>query len=89
MCVFMLFTFFSHVSDHDNCVRMANMSLAHLAQSQPLAWIQRLSGSEHMLFAPTPGLEATAGGLRRVSLDNFTVETSKETAAQGVRGRWV
>ncbi|XP_023096417.2 FERM and PDZ domain-containing protein 2 isoform X1 [Felis catus] len=74
------------VSDHDKCVQMANTSLAHLAQSQPLTWIQRLSDSENALFTPAPGPEATAGGLRRLSLDNFTLETSKETAARGIRG---
>ncbi|XP_039089598.1 FERM and PDZ domain-containing protein 2-like [Hyaena hyaena] len=74
------------VPDDDKCVQMANMSLAHLAPSQPLTWIQRLSGSENALFAPAPGLGAAAGGLRRMSLDNFTVETSKETAARGIRG---
>ena len=85
----MLFIFFFQVSDHDKCVQMANTSLAHLAQSQPLTWIQRLSDSENALFTPAPGPEATAGGLRRLSLDNFTLETSKETAARGIRGRWV
>ncbi|XP_026918309.2 LOW QUALITY PROTEIN: FERM and PDZ domain-containing protein 2 [Acinonyx jubatus] len=74
------------VSDHDKCVQMANTSLAHLVQSQPLTWIQRLSDSENALFTPTRVPEATAGGLRRLSLDNFTLETSKETAARGIRG---
>ncbi|XP_040341615.1 FERM and PDZ domain-containing protein 2 isoform X4 [Herpailurus yagouaroundi] len=74
------------VSDHDKCVQMANTSLAHLVQSQPLTWIQRLSDSENALFTPAPGPEVTAGGLQRLSLDNFTLETSKETAARGIRG---
>lgn len=85
----MFFILFSQVPDHDKCVQMANMSLAHLAPSQSLTRIQRLSGSENALFAPAPRLEAAAGGLRRMSLDNFTVETSKETAARGIRGRCV
>ncbi|XP_061046126.1 FERM and PDZ domain-containing protein 2-like [Eubalaena glacialis] len=71
--------------DYDKCVQMANLSLAHLAQSKPLTWIQRLSCSENALFVP--GLEGAAGGLLHTSLDNFTVDTSKGTRAQGLRGR--
>uniref|UniRef100_A0A673SR47 FERM and PDZ domain containing 2 n=1 Tax=Suricata suricatta TaxID=37032 RepID=A0A673SR47_SURSU len=73
-------------ADQDKCVQIANMSLAHLAQSQPLTWIQRPSGSENALFVPAPGLGATAGGLRRMALDNFTTKPSKETEAQRIRG---
>uniref|UniRef100_A0A8C0E8T4 FERM and PDZ domain containing 2 n=1 Tax=Balaenoptera musculus TaxID=9771 RepID=A0A8C0E8T4_BALMU len=72
-------------TDYDKCVQMANLSLAHLAQSKPLTWIQRLSCSENALFVP--GLESAAGGLLHRSLDNFTVDTSKGTRAQGLRGR--
>ncbi|KAB0397522.1 hypothetical protein E2I00_006879, partial [Balaenoptera physalus] len=72
-------------TDYDKCVQMANLSLAHLAQSKPLTWIQRLSCSENALFVP--GLESAAGGLLHRSLDNFTMDTSKGTRAQGLRGR--
>uniref|UniRef100_A0A8C9CJI7 FERM and PDZ domain containing 2 n=1 Tax=Phocoena sinus TaxID=42100 RepID=A0A8C9CJI7_PHOSS len=72
-------------TDYDKCVQMASLSLAHLAQSKPLTWIQRLSCSENALFVP--GLEGAAGGLLPTSLDNFTVDTSKGTRAQGLRGR--
>lgn len=85
----MLLMSFSQISDHDKCVQMPSMSLAHLAQSKSLTWIQRLSSSENALFSPAPGLEAAAGGLLAASMDNFTVKTSKETAARGNRGRWV
>ncbi|ELR52892.1 FERM and PDZ domain-containing protein 2, partial [Bos mutus] len=71
-------------SDSDKCVQMASLSLAHLAQSNQLTWIQRLSSSENALFIP--GLEDAAGGLLRRSLDNFTMDTSKGTRAQGLRG---
>ncbi|XP_059952026.1 FERM and PDZ domain-containing protein 2-like [Mesoplodon densirostris] len=73
------------IFDYDKCVQMANLSLAHLAQSKPLTWIQRLSCSENALFVPR--LEGVAGGLLHTSLDNFTVDTSKGTRAQGLRGR--
>ncbi|XP_065749984.1 FERM and PDZ domain-containing protein 2-like [Phocoena phocoena] len=73
------------IFDYDKCVQMASLSLAHLAQSKPLTWIQRLSCSENALFVP--GLEGAAGGLLPTSLDNFTVDTSKGTRAQGLRGR--
>ncbi|XP_032169024.1 FERM and PDZ domain-containing protein 2 isoform X1 [Mustela erminea] len=73
-------------ADHDKCVQMPSMSLAHLAQSKSLTWIQRLSSSENALFAPAPGLEAATGGLLAASMDNFTVKTSKETAARGNQG---
>ncbi|XP_059889457.1 FERM and PDZ domain-containing protein 2-like [Delphinus delphis] len=73
------------IFDYDKCVQMANLSLAHLAQSKPLTWIQRLSCSENALFVPR--LEGAAGGLLHTSLDNFTVDTSKGTRAQGLRGR--
>ena len=82
-----MFICFSHIADYDKCVQMASLSLAHLAQSKPLTWIQRLSCSENALFVP--GLEGAAGGLLPTSLDNFTVDTSKGTRAQGLRGRWV
>ncbi|XP_055281936.1 FERM and PDZ domain-containing protein 2 isoform X2 [Moschus berezovskii] len=71
-------------SDSDKCVQMASLSLAHLAQSNQLTWIQRLSCSENALFVP--GLEDAAGGLLHRSLDNVTMDPSKETRAQGVRG---
>uniref|UniRef100_A0A3Q2HBW6 FERM and PDZ domain containing 2 n=2 Tax=Equus caballus TaxID=9796 RepID=A0A3Q2HBW6_HORSE len=70
------------VADHDKHVQMANLSLAHLAQPKPLSWIQRLSRSENTLF--TPRLEDATGGLLRASLDDFTVETSKETGVRGI-----
>ncbi|XP_027450357.1 FERM and PDZ domain-containing protein 2 [Zalophus californianus] len=79
-------SFLPVAAGHDKCVQMPNMSLAHLPQSKSLTWIQRLSSSENALFTPTPRLEATAGGLLPTSPDNFTVETSKGTAAQGNRG---
>lgn len=82
-----MFICFCHISDSDKCVKMASLSLAHLAQSNQLTWIQRLSSSENALFIP--GLEDAAGGLLRRSLDNFTMDTSKGTRAQGLRGRWV
>ncbi|XP_057592158.1 FERM and PDZ domain-containing protein 2 [Hippopotamus amphibius kiboko] len=72
------------ITDYDKCVRMANPSFAHLAQSKPLTWIQRLSCSENALFVP--GLEDAAGGLLHTSLDNFTLDTSKGTRVQGLRG---
>ncbi|KAI4529230.1 hypothetical protein MG293_020478 [Ovis ammon polii] len=71
-------------SDSDKCVQMGSLSLAHLPQSNQLTWIQRLSCSENALFIP--GLEDAAGGLLRRSLDNFTMDTSKGTGAQGLRG---
>ncbi|XP_058398825.1 FERM and PDZ domain-containing protein 2-like [Diceros bicornis minor] len=74
-------------ADHDKCVQMANLSLAHLAQPKPLTWIQRLSRSENTLF--TPRLEDATGGLLRTSLDDFAMESSKETGPQGIGGRWV
>ncbi|KAB1271279.1 FERM and PDZ domain-containing protein 2 [Camelus dromedarius] len=70
--------------DYDKCLQMANLSLAHLARSKPLSWIQRLSCSENALFVPR--LEDAAGGMVQTSLDNLTVEVSKETGAQGLRG---
>ncbi|KAF5921962.1 hypothetical protein HPG69_015412 [Diceros bicornis minor] len=70
--------------DHDKCVQMANLSLAHLAQPKPLTWIQRLSRSENTLF--TPRLEDATGGLLRTSLDDFAMESSKETGPQGIGG---
>lgn len=75
----------SQISDHDKHVQMANLSLAHLAQPKPLSWIQRLSRSENTLF--TPRLEDATGGLLRASLDDFTVETSKETGVRGIGTR--
>ncbi|KAM5322294.1 LOW QUALITY PROTEIN: FERM and PDZ domain-containing protein 2 [Glossophaga mutica] len=51
----------AQMNDYSKCVQMANLSLAHLAQSKPLTWIQRLSCSESMLF--TPRLEDPVGGL--------------------------
>ncbi|KAM7226766.1 hypothetical protein CapIbe_021841 [Capra ibex] len=71
-------------SDSNKCVQMGSLSLAHLPQSNQLTWIQRLSCSENALFIP--GLEDAAGGLLRRSLDNFTMDTSKGTGAQGLRG---
>lgn len=82
-----MFVHFCHISDSDKCVQMASLSLAHLAQSNQLTWIQRLSCSENALFVS--GLEDAAGGLLHRSLDNFTMDTSKGTRAQGLRGRWV
>ncbi|KAM8911618.1 LOW QUALITY PROTEIN: FERM and PDZ domain-containing protein 2-like [Lycaon pictus] len=43
---------------HDKCVQRPNVSLAHPAQSKPLTWIQKLSSSENMPFAPTPRLRS-------------------------------
>ncbi|EFB17639.1 hypothetical protein PANDA_014393, partial [Ailuropoda melanoleuca] len=73
-------------ADRDKCVQMPNVSHAHLVQSKPLTWIQRLSSSENTLFPPAPRLEAAAGVLLPTSLDNCSLETSKETVAQGNRG---
>lgn len=81
--------FFFQISDRDKRVQMPNVSLAHLVQSKPLTWVQRLSSSENALFPPAPRLEAAAGVLLPTSLDNYPLETSKETEAQGNRGRWV
>uniref|UniRef100_A0A452UK56 FERM and PDZ domain containing 2 n=1 Tax=Ursus maritimus TaxID=29073 RepID=A0A452UK56_URSMA len=72
--------------NRDKRVQMPNVSLAHLVQSKPLTWVQRLSSSENALFPPAPRLEAAAGVLLPTSLDNYPLETSKETAAQGNRG---
>uniref|UniRef100_A0A8C3YW66 FERM and PDZ domain containing 2 n=1 Tax=Catagonus wagneri TaxID=51154 RepID=A0A8C3YW66_9CETA len=71
-------------ADYEKCVRMANVSLAHLAQSKPLTWIQRLSRSENALFVP--GLEDPAGSLLHTSLETFTMDTSKGPGAPGLRG---
>ncbi|KAM5243506.1 LOW QUALITY PROTEIN: FERM and PDZ domain-containing protein 2 [Hipposideros larvatus] len=60
------------------CVQMANLSLARLAQSKPLTWIQRSSCSENALSAHQ---EDAAGGLLCTSLDNFSRDTSRETGA--------
>lgn len=82
-----LFIIFSPISDYDKYVQMANVSLAHLAQSKPLTWVQRLSCSENALFVP--GLEDAAGSLGHTSLENFSTDTSKGPGVQGLRGRWV
>ncbi|ELW66652.1 FERM and PDZ domain-containing protein 2 [Tupaia chinensis] len=71
-------------SDHDTLVQMANVSPAHQARSKPLLWIQRLSCSENELFASR--LQAAAGGPLSVSLDNFSVDASKEAGTEGTRG---
>ncbi|XP_027627319.1 FERM and PDZ domain-containing protein 2 [Tupaia chinensis] len=70
--------------DHDTLVQMANVSPAHQARSKPLLWIQRLSCSENELFASR--LQAAAGGPLSVSLDNFSVDASKEAGTEGTRG---
>lgn len=62
---------------------MANLSLAHLAQPEPVTWIQRLSRSERVLVASRQ--EDPVGGLLGTSVDSFTVATGKETGA--VRNR--
>lgn len=65
---------------------MASLSLARLTQSRPLTWIQRLSCSKNALLAPRQ--EDAAGGLLCTSLDKFTRDTSGETGAVGIGGRW-
>ncbi|XP_020928709.1 FERM and PDZ domain-containing protein 2 isoform X3 [Sus scrofa] len=71
-------------TNYDKYVQMANVSLAHLAQSKPLTWVQRLSCSENALFVP--GLEDAAGSLGHTSLENFSTDTSKGPGVQGLRG---
>ncbi|KAG3264990.1 FERM and PDZ domain containing 2, transcript variant X5 [Ictidomys tridecemlineatus] len=73
-----------HISaDRDKFVQMANSSPAQQAQSKPLTWIQRLSCSENQLFLPR--LQDTIGGLLSASLENFNLETNKETGPEGIR----
>ncbi|XP_008063878.1 FERM and PDZ domain-containing protein 2-like, partial [Carlito syrichta] len=72
------------LTDRDKFVQMANLSPAHQVQSKPLIWIQRLSHSENELLAPR--LQGAAGGLLSTSLDNFNVETSKESGAEALGG---
>ncbi|KAF6317212.1 FERM and PDZ domain containing 2 [Rhinolophus ferrumequinum] len=71
-------------TDYNECVQMASLSLAHLTQSRPLTWIQRLSCSKNALLAPRQ--EDAAGGLLCTSLDKFTRDTSRETGAVGIGG---
>ncbi|XP_006917008.1 FERM and PDZ domain-containing protein 2 [Pteropus alecto] len=71
-------------SDYNKCMQMVNMSRSYLAQSKPLTWIQRLSCSENVLF--TPRQKDTVGGLLCTSLDNFTMDTSRETGALAISG---
>nr|KAF6456094.1 FERM and PDZ domain containing 2 [Rousettus aegyptiacus] len=71
-------------SDYNKCVQMVNLSHAYLAQSKPLTWIQRLSCSENVLFAPRQ--EDTVGGLLCTSSDNFTMDTCRETGALAISG---
>ncbi|KAF7464793.1 Hypothetical predicted protein [Marmota monax] len=66
---------------------MANSSPAQQAQSKPLTWIQRLSCSENQLFIPR--LQDTIGGLLSASLENFNLETNKETGFQNNRRKSV
>lgn len=82
-----VFIFFFSNSDQDKFVQMASLSPAHQAQSKPLTWIQKLSCSENQLFVPR--LQDTMGGLLSASLENFNLETNKETGTEGIRDRWV
>uniref|UniRef100_A0A8D2ALS4 FERM and PDZ domain containing 2 n=1 Tax=Sciurus vulgaris TaxID=55149 RepID=A0A8D2ALS4_SCIVU len=75
-----------HLSaDQHKFVQMSNLSPAHQAQAKPLTWIHRLSCSENQLFVPS--LQDTMGGLLSASLENFNLETNKDSGTEGIRDR--
>ncbi|KFO33983.1 FERM and PDZ domain-containing protein 2 [Fukomys damarensis] len=72
------------LTEKGKLVQSASLSPVQQAQSKPLTWIERLSGSEKKLFAPR--VQDATGSLLGESLENFSMNGTKETRVEGIGG---